>query len=300
MIDNIKFNILNKNEFEQNLERKGLINFKSTYNVITGEANDYPKVGKLENMEIRITKKGAIIKGSIHKYYNSIIGSGNHNHSDFSFRNWGFAINDLCEKLEIDKDKTKLTNLEFGFNITVIEKPKQLIEKNILMLDLKDHNRRHNYRGKGSYKEFEKTDYSLKLYDKGKQYKLLDKNLLRIELKITSSRYLKKLGIINLNHLGYYAFNGLFEALLKHFNNIMIVDSIKAPKGIREDQMILFKNCINPNHWNGLHAKEKKETYREFVKIMKKYNQNTIHSNLRDSIINKYHLLMNIKSLQYD
>ena len=194
--------------------------------------------------------------------------------------------------------KTKITNLEFGFNITVNKSPKVLIDKHILMYDLKDHNRKHNYRGKGSYKEFEKTDYSIKIYDKGKQYSILSENLLRIELKIIGSRYLNKMGISNLNQLGEYAFRSLFGAFLNHFNKIMIVDSLKAPKDIREDQMILFKNCTNPNHWSNINTIEKKETYRDLIKLIKKFNLNKIHAVLREDIITKYHHLMNLKSLQ--
>ncbi|GAA4932862.1 hypothetical protein GCM10023314_01570 [Algibacter agarivorans] len=300
MIDNIKFRITDadKLRFESGIENNDLISLKSPFDRFTGEASDYPKVGKLENLEIRITQNQAIVKGSIHKYYNLITGAGNQNHSDFSFKQCEFAINNLCDTLQINKEETIITNLEFGFNITVNKDPKILINKHILMYDLKDHNRKLNYRGKGSYKEFEKTDYSLKLYDKGKQYLVIDKNLLRVELKITGSRYLHKMGIINLNQLGNYAFKSLFSAFLNHFNKIMIVDSLKAPEGVREDQIFLFKNCINPNHWSNIKSEEKKETLRDFIKLIKKYNQNKIHSVLRDDIIKKYYLLMNIKSLQ--
>ncbi|MFH6767527.1 hypothetical protein V8G56_02170 [Gaetbulibacter aquiaggeris] len=298
MIDNIKFSLTDRERFETDIENNDLISFKSSFDRITGEANDYPKIGKYHNLEIRITPTTASIKGSIHKYYNLITGAGNQNHNDFSFTQCEFAINHLCEKLQINKEETKITNLEFGFNITVNKSPKLLIDKHILMYDLKDHNSKHNYRGKGSYKEFEKSDYSFKVYDKSKQYLLIDKNILRMELKIISSRYLKSMGIINLNQLGYYAFKSLFGAFLNHFNKIMIVDSLKAPDGVRDDQMILFKNCINPNHWNSIETIEKKETRKEFIKLIRKYNQNKVHASLRDDIIKKYYLLMDLKSSQ--
>lgn len=295
MIDNIKFNIEDRVRFELNIECNNLISLSSSFDRITGEENEYPKNGKYHNLQIRITPTTASIKGSIHKYYNIITGAGNQNHNDFSFSKWKFAVNHLCEKLLIIKEKTKITNLEFGFNIEVNKSPKLLIDNKVLMYDFKDHNSKHNYRGKGSYKEFQMTDYSLKVYDKSKQYELLDRNILRMELKIINSRYLRKLGIINLNQLGEHAFNSLFKAFLSHFNKLLIVDDLNPPQNIRTDQMILYKLCINPNHWKNMNRKEKLESKREFNKIMTKQNHNKTHSFLRDNIMIKYKLLKNEK-----
>jgi hypothetical protein len=295
MIDNIKFTLTDKERFEKNLESNNDIDIilKSSYDRITGKANEYPKIGTYKNLQIRITQKTASIKGSIHKYYNLITGAGNQNYNDFSFTQWEFAINHLCENLQIIKEETKITNLEFGFNIEVTKSPKLIINNHVLMYDFKDHNRKHSYRGKGSYKEFEKTDYRIKVYDKSKQYSLLDNDILRIELKIVNSRYIQKLGVFNLNQLGKNTFKTLFNCFLTHFNKLMIIDSLNAPKGIRADQMILFKFCINPNHWDSINTIEKKESKREFNKIIKKYNHIKTHTVLRDSIITKYKLLMN-------
>lgn len=296
MIDNIKFSILDKNLFERNLEAKNLISLKSTYNVITGEANEYPKTGKCHNLEIRVTSLSATIKGSIHKYFNIINGEGNQNYNDFSYSQFVFAINHLCESLQINKEKTKITNLEFGFNIETKQSPKSIIDKQLLMYNYLDHNRNHNYRGKGSYKEFEKTDYSIKVYDKSKQYKISHKNILRIELKMINSRYIQRMGVFNLNQLGKGAFKTFFNAFLSHFNKLMIVDSLDAPQGIRTDQIVLFQGCTSPNYWKKLSAKQKIEPKKEFKKIIEKNNHNKTHALLRNRIIRKYKLLINENS----
>lgn len=296
MIDNIKFSVLNKEEFEQNLESKGLINIKSTYNIITGERNDYPKIGKIHNIEVRVTPQNAIVIGSIHKYYNIITGVGNHNYNDFSYNQFVFAVNHLCNNLNINKERTKITNLEFGFNLETEQNPKSIIEKQILMYDYLDHNSNHSYRGKGCYKEFVKTDYSLKIYDKSKQFLIADKNILRIELKMTMSRYIQNKGVFNLNQLGKGAFRTFFRAFLNHFNKLMIVDSLNPPTGIRIDQTVLYQGCISPNHWKSLNAKEKNESKKEFKKIIEKSNHDKTHIVLRNKIIKKYKLLLNENS----
>ena len=296
MIDNIKFNILNKDEFEKNLEKKGLINVKSTYNVITGEANEYPKTGKYHNLEVRVTPLSATIKGSLHKYFNIISGEGNQNYDDFSYAQFQFALNHLCETLSIDKEETKITNLEFGFNIEIKQSPKSIIDNQVLMYDYLDHNKNHNYRGKGSYKEFVKTDYSIKIYDKSKQYRISHKNILRIELKMINSRYIQRMGIFNLNQLGKGAFKALFNVFLSHFNKLMIIDSLDAPQGIRIDQIVLFQGCTSPNYWSNLCTKEKTEPKKEFKKLIEKNNHNKTQTLLRNRIIEKYKLLINENS----
>src|SRR5690606_29797565 len=120
-----------------------------------------------------------------------------------------------------------------------------------------------------------------------------DKSILRIELKMTTSRYIQGKGVFNLNQLGKGAFKTFFKAFLNHFNKLMIVDSLNPPKGVRVDQTVLYQGCISPNYWNNLSTNEKAESKKEFKKIIEKYNHNITHTFLRNRIIEKYKLLTN-------
>ncbi|MCB0463365.1 MAG: hypothetical protein R2816_02880 [Flavobacteriaceae bacterium] len=293
MIDNIKFFVLDKERFERDLKNNPLIDLKTSVSVSTGDyTEEYPKVAKHHNLEIRITKTTAYVKGSIHKYYNSIIGLGNHNYNDFSYRQWEIAINTLCEDLNIFKEHTRITNLEYGFNLECDFDPKELVEKLALMYNYKDHNRKHRFNGKGYYKEFEMTDYSLKIYDKSKQYNLADKKLTRIELKIIKARCLSSLGIVTLQEMTNHTFRGLFKRFLYCFNRILIIDSLKPPKDVRIDLMVLFTTCTNPNLWESLSYEDKLSQKRDFKKLIKKYSYDKVHTQLRDKILSKYHKLI--------
>lgn len=293
MIDNIKFFVLDKERFERDLVNNPLIDLKTSVSLSTGDCTEeYPKLAKHHNLEVRITETTAYIKGSIHKYYNSLLGLGNHNHNDFGYMQWELAINKLCEDLNIHKEYTRITNLEYGFNIECDFDPKELVEKLAIMYNFKDHNRKQRFNGKGYYKEFEMTDYSLKIYDKSKQYNLVDKKLTRIELKITKARCLSRLGIKTLCEMTNNAFKDLFKRFLHCFNRILIIDSLKPPKGIRIDQIVLFSTCTNPNEWMDLNYNDKLSQKRDFKKLIKKYSYDKIQTQLRDRILNKYYELI--------
>ena len=121
------------------------------------------------------------------------------------------------------------------------------------MYDFQLPNRNEKFYGKGDYLEFKKTDYSLKIYNKSKQNSLKNRNILRVELKITGSRYLKKhFKIYTLSDLDRKRFQLLFNKLLEHFDKLLLVDSLCFQNHFRMDEMILYQNGINPSHWKGL------------------------------------------------
>ena len=83
MIDNIKLRVNNKLQFEHNLTKNEIVDLKTSINYFTGELYDYPKKGRLENLEISITEQSAYLKGSLHKYFNNSLYNEDHNYNDF-------------------------------------------------------------------------------------------------------------------------------------------------------------------------------------------------------------------------
>lgn len=297
MIDFIKFEVLNKTLFEHNLETKTDMEILKKYDILSGVELIYPKRGKLKNIDISISEKKAYISGSIHKFSNMYGGGDEQNYNDFSYCEFKYAINKLCNDLHINSKETKITNLEFGFNLEVNENPKYLIEDNLLMFDFKDHNRNQKFGGRGDFKEFEKSDYSIKVYNKSKQSKIIGKNILRIELKISKPRYLEKFGIWNLEDLNEQSFEILHKDFLKNFEKLIIIDSSTPCNRPRTDDEIYLVYWKNPNNWNTI---RKTESYSEqlkvksrFLRTLRKYFLLSTKNELRELINNKFTLLMN-------
>lgn len=70
MIDFAKFYALDKDRFDQYIEDNDILDLRSRFNRSTGQIDEYPKIGKLENLEIRLTENTSFVKGSLHKFHN--------------------------------------------------------------------------------------------------------------------------------------------------------------------------------------------------------------------------------------
>jgi hypothetical protein len=267
MIDNIKFRIEDKEGFEKNIIQKELIVLNSTIEYASGIKSDYPKNGKFHNLQINITADAAYIKGSIHKFYNHLGGYENVNHDDFSLENCIKSIDYLCDYFHINKKETVFTNLEFGFNLNTLYPVSEVIKNNIILWNFDTHNKRQKYKSRGISKEFGINDYRIKIYDKGEEAKLKNDKLMRIELKITSKRVLKRLRVNNVTDININAFKRLYKEFNKQFEKLLIVDSMEPSKTLEMHDAIYFSNYTKSSTWE---TNKRTKTMYERIKDKKK------------------------------
>ena len=296
MIDLLKYYIVDKNKFIKTIKGSDKVDLRMSVNSRTGEVLDKQTAYYNKTMSINVTPNKASIKGSIHKYYNIITNNGNQNYNDFSYCKFKYALKHLQNSFDITYNNTDITNLEFGLNIEIEQDPKDLIDNHILMYDYKLPNRNDKFRGKGDFLEYKTTDYSLKIYNKSKQNSIVDRKILRVELKIIGSRYLKKhFNIYKLDDLDRNRFQLLFNKLLEHFEKLLIVDELFLINSDRMDEMILYQNGINPSYWKRINKNKKtklkfKNDFENFLKLnslLKKKKQ------LKYLLKEKYKELMN-------
>jgi hypothetical protein len=294
MIDNVKLFVNDKHRFENHIIKNGLMELSSSVNHYTGEVNEYPKRGNDLNLNVNITQNQATILGSIHKYNNIKEERGNQNYNDFSFCQIVEVIRQLEEKYQIKND-TSITNLEFGFNLVVERAPKLIIDNNVLMNNYKSPNKNLKFLGRGNYKEFQLSDYCIKIYDKTKQYRLKS-NILRVELKITRKRFLQKLDIYSLEDLMYnWTYVKLFEDFIAKFEGLIIVDEFDADLVPEKDYNKLIK-YTNPNYWIGIKGKSPKVISRlkkDFNFLLNKYDLLKTKNELREKLESKFIELLN-------
>lgn len=297
MIDFIKYFVNDKDLFLQNSENSNILDLKGRFNFATGQITDFPKTAYHNNMNIKITENKACIGGSVHKFYNILEGYGDQNYNDFSFCDFQYCIERVENSFKINREETLLTNLEFGINIDVEQDPQSLIDNHILMYKNKPPNRNEKFYGKGDYLEFQMSDYSIKIYNKSKHYGLKNRNILRVEFKIVRSRYLQKhFNIFSLGDIDRDRFRMLFNKLLEHFDELMIVDSLLNKSLDRLDQMVLFETGRNPHYWKDL---RNTQSYRARKKFKKDFEGMLIDNSLlkiqrclKSLLIQKYQELM--------
>ena len=297
MIDNIRFRVLEREILEHHIKKTHVVDLNTSLNLFTGEETQCQMKGKYFNMEIVISCLNAYIKGSLHKMNNLSKGGRSQNYNDLTFCMAKESIAQLIEVFGLQK--TSLTNLEFGLNINTSKDPQDFLDFNLLMYDNENHNKDLKFRGKGDYKEFHKTDYSIKIYNKSKQYGI-KRNILRVEVKILTKRKLQKLGIFSLEDLqNEEVMNRLYLFLWGELQKLTIIDDYTSIKMPSEDFNSL-NEYSNPNYWKKLSRDKsnrvKNNRKKKFNALIIKYGLNTVQNEILSGVSEKFSEMMDCPS----
>lgn len=295
MVDYIKIYYRDKGRFESFVSNpENFEEIEAVLELHSGEVR-YPHITYFNGMEVRVTSKYGSVKNSIHKAYNDYITGDGHNYNDFGYSNICEAIDYITSRL-VDVDKTKLTQLEFGFNIETPVPACDIIRQNVLMHKLKGPNHRRLFNGQGELKQFDYHNHIIKIYDKGKQYKLTY-NLLRFEVKYVKAKEFQKMGIFHLPDLKKkYLLRKLFLDLIMRFEEMIIVDNYSDQDISQQD---LYKLCRynNPNYWeleiSHLSYQTRMRHQRDYMILLQKYQLLRTKSFLRIELRKKFIYLIN-------
>ena len=281
MIDYIKISVSLEHI---DLKKLSEIEFITKYNEFTGEILKY-SIGKFKNLVIIRLAGRVIIKGSLHILFND----ATHNYNQFTYNNLVDTLISLCTKFGINPFEAKIDRLEFGVNVLVPFSPKYFIKSKVI-----------NYKGRPFSRYisnmidrflvyYDLSDYYIKLYDKGLQYRK-QMNILRFEVGARKMRFLEDTGIEYLSDLFYIDnLQSLSKLLLKHFDQFLVVDVIHK-RNLTDKEYELYINGTNPRYWEGLkpdpktyplrskdpeYKKQKKRyhyDYTKFKKLISKHN----------------------------
>lgn len=296
MIDFIRVHYSDKEKLEHFVMSKENFNKVFTVYEYHSETIQYPYKANLENMEIVINDKAAYVKNSIHKLNNLLMSGEEHNYNDFSYSEL-ISITDYLKDNIVGINENKLTQLEFGFNLTVPKKAEIIIKKNILMHNLKRHSALRRFKGKGYLLEFEHSNYIIKIYDKAKQYKRPE-HILRFEIKFLSNKEFNPLGIYNIDDLtNKNNLKMLFKYLMKRFEELLIVDEIPENFQIPEKDIDNLNSFSSFFYWENLSEEDKRQTKMrhkdKYFKLLEKYDLLKTKQMLRNQLVQKFEKLIN-------
>jgi hypothetical protein len=277
MIDYVKLDISFDSKYV--LQNKDL-SFYTPFNKETGESKRW-KTAEFKNM-IFISKGSdesyMEVQGSLHKYLNE----GKHNYNDFCYSELAATIMDFCCQFGINPKEARIQNLEFGVNLIVPFNPTPFLKNNIINFKGQSKSRSGPIEGKGYYIQFEKTNYIVKIYDKGSQY-CQEENILRVEVKTKKMNHIKSTGIKTLADLSDLSkVKKLVPILKTAFEGLLIFDPIDSNK-LESDETEMYLNGINSLYWENLKSnshdplnkRPRKKYYRElseFNNLLRKYN----------------------------
>jgi hypothetical protein len=252
MQDNIRIYFTDKVKFEKIVRSNG--NYNCTINsedIRMDKLNNsiYPIKGDIGSMKYVVHQNSAFIENSIHKYHNLSQNGQDINYNDFSYCNIVKTLDDIRNQLpEYDFSETKVTSLEFGFNIKLNFSARDFIVRNVLLYQFKTH---YVFKNEKDFvlKKFKAGNCIFKIYDKGRQNNL-DYQLLRIELKYNSKGLRSKnLGINNIDDLyDPKKIELLYEDFLIKFAQLIIVDD-RFTQGLSKQEIANLGNKLEYTYW---------------------------------------------------
>lgn len=233
------------------------------------------------------------ITGSLHKNY-----FGGQNYSPFQINDLQIELTKIERELNISFDLANLVNIEIGVNINTPFEVMPFLRNNLL-----------SYKG-NSFNDYmpdregfilgkycKLSQYSIKIYDKGKQNNL-PYNLMRFEVRFTKMAIMKNRGVKNLNSLTVTeTVCNLISLLINSWDNVLIYDNsinIKDRKIKPKHRRVLI-NGNNPKYWEQLKENNKRDfNYKRnvFKQLVKKYGVN-LHDQIKELIKKEWELLTN-------
>jgi hypothetical protein len=297
MIDGVKIHIANI-DVKQMLNNP-VLSFIGSYDANTGEIlTREPLTAKYNGLTLRLVPSTinknphCLIDGSIHRFYNQ----GGTNRSDFNFTQLHECLNSFERLIKQPLNSLALQNLEFGVNIKTELTAAKIINSIIINgnrrfaeLDVK------NLKiGKVCTKPG--ADYELKIYDKGKQARTGEKNILRIEVKVKKMRFLEPYGIKTLNSLlSLEKIGVLGQILADMWANLIFYDGSINEKNLTDRELLKLKDYQNPLFWERLTYRERYKAKEDFNAILLKYSDQNTQQEIEKLILNKWKSLVNWK-----
>ena len=201
-----------------------------------------------------------------HYYFNGNL----HNANDFKVIDCINVISEFKNTFEIDWEKLRVINIEFGINVL------SPIDVKDLIMFLVYHNQ-NEFRTDIQY-PFSKKSYlvnkrsqrpndykTIKAYAKGLQFpKFTDINTFRFEVKSRESAYINKLGILNLNDLlkvnVYYL---LIDKLIEEFKNVLILYDKIDFTNLNSKEVSKLNTLLSQSHWYRVKQDNKRNVFND-------------------------------------
>lgn len=224
------------------------------------------------------------LDGSLHK--NHFAGA---NYLPLTWDELQKQISHLETRLQLTGENSELVNLEIGVNVLLPFPVFPFLQKNLISYKGNTFNR-YNPDKNGICLGFVcmLSQYSVKIYDKGKQFNLQE-NVMRFELRFIKMQKLNKKKIKTLSDLkDIEKVNALLGLLLAAWENVLLFDSsinLNSP-GLKPREKELLQNGCNPKYWEQLKETDNRRfNYeREKFKLLVASHGKNVHEKIKELI----------------
>lgn len=246
------------------------LDFGLSVSANTGELLTERMKAKAESLTYSIGGgRSCSIAGSLHKYHNA---PNCYNWDRFTFPELVSTLNRLHDDYSVDLSTAQIHGLEIGVNVRLNYAPQRIFKSAIC------HNGKAFDSINGKQKKLgivcEHTDYTIKLYDKGKQTRIEKTNgyIMRVELKVKRQRLLEPYGVRTLADLTSLEKVALFlELLTNKLAGIVFFDFSFDTSGLSDSKKWAWERFGNPKYWEGLGNNKAYKARRKLTELTEKY-----------------------------
>ena len=264
MIDGIKFAFYH-NDFDTYLGTKGVKVF-STFDNSTGVEQE-KKYAKHKGLLFEIYKSGrVVVRGSLQIYFKG------ENYSDFTYYQICQAIDQLCDWIQMKPFKARLSNVEAGVNVYPPFKAfgfcnTVLSYRDDVFTPYKETSTRQRIG-----LECVNDQYTLKCYDKGKQYgNPNQKEILRYEYAANKMECIKAAGIKTLQDLKDLSkLKILGQKVIETYNEIMVIERVNKSL-LSKNELRIYHEYTNPKNWLNYNRKKRDRHKGKYLSIIERF-----------------------------
>jgi hypothetical protein len=271
------------------------LDFIRDFSESTGEIST-KRIAKFHYCKITVYDSGIVLfQGTIHKMFNSIKGikAPNYNKenykgfngNDFTFDNILEVKKILCNLFDCRPKQMIFQNIEFGINCQLD------INIDLFIKGLLYHRGIYfEHKFDRSYGEVIHQRFRIKIYNKGKQYGMLE-NVIRLELSVNKMEEIEEVKLNSFEDIITTTLNLLNKALLKRLDEVMHYDYTLKKKELSKSNNRLVNLYSDPNYW--LHILKPKERHRQkerLKKITANHSDNTFNT-IKKELVKKCSIL---------
>jgi hypothetical protein len=294
MIDYIKIRLfkIDVNKLLNNEE----LDFKIDVSESTGETST-KRIATFHYCKITVYDSGIVIfQGSIHKLFNSIkrIKAPNYdkvkNYKGFNGND--FSLNDilevkkiLCKLFNCKPQQMIFQNIEFGINCILF------INIDLFIKGLMYHKGIYfEHKFNKSYAEVKHQRYRIKIYNKGKQYKMLEP-VIRLELSINKMEEIKEMKINSFEDINIINLNLLNNLLLRRLEEVLHYDYTINKKELSKSKKGLINLYSDSVYWLDTLKPNERYRHKENLKIITKNHSNNTFDTIKKELFKKCSIL---------
>lgn len=297
MIDGIKIkcNGTTAHDWQSNV----LLKFYSSIDEATGEILTKNKVAFYRGLSFHLipsTVSDAVhcfIKGSLAVFHNY----GLNNAYDFDFSMLSNTIQELKEIFAVNPNTAQIQTFEAGANLNINQPIKQVISglrayqnENFVLLKIE---------GVNVGRMISRTEYALKIYDKGKQSGT-NKNLLRLEYAFKKSRNAHKFSInVLADLLDVSKLEAVKMALCGFWDNVIFYDKGLKLRDMNDKETKKMLYYLDATNWAKFSRMQRKRATVHFKELSGRFSTSTTQTEIGELLRLKLDELTAVKCYDF-